>query len=103
MKEKRYFVGTRWGCSMDGPYESCSISYATKEDEEVDGWNFVCRGGNEGEDYFIANLLEEALVNSHFNPYFIKFYELDEEDLALKDEILKAYKWDKVKGLIKEK
>ena len=101
MEGKRYLIGTTWGCSMDGPYENCSIGYVTKENEKYVDFGFVGRGGDEGADFFIANSLEEAIVSAHFNPYFIRFYELDEEDLALKDKILKNYKWDNVQGLIK--
>lgn len=102
MEGKRYLICTTWGCSMDGPYENCNIGYVTKENEKCVDFGFVGRGGGEGLDCFITNSLEEAIVSSHFNPYFIKFYELDEEDLALKDKILQRYKWDDYKGLVKK-
>ena len=102
MKDKRYFVCYTWGCHTDGPYETCEIGYVTKEDEEYDGFNFVGRGGDEGANCFIVDSLEKALVKSRFNPHFIRLYELDEEDLALTEEILKKYKWDDNYGLVKK-
>lgn len=102
MENKRYYVCNTWGCSLDGPYERCSIGYATEEDEENDGMGYVGRGGGEGLEFFIVDSLEEALVSSNFNPYFIRLYELDEEDLTLKDKILQKYKWDSYKGLVKK-
>ncbi len=99
---KRYFVNVMWGCSLDGPYEKCDIGYANQEDEEHDGFNFVGKGGNEGQDFFIVDSLEDAIVNSHFNPYSIKFNELNEEDIILKDEILQKYEWDTYYGLVKK-
>ena len=60
----------------------------------------VGRGGNEGFDMFISNNLEDAIVNAHFNPDAIQF-ELSNDDMKLKDEVLSKYRWDREKGLIR--
>lgn len=100
MGKKKYFVGTVWGCSLDGPYEKCGIGY---DDGQIEEYGFVGRGGGEGADFFTTDSLEEALVAACFNPDYINFDGLNEEDKALKDEILKKYEWDDYYGLIKQK
>ena len=98
---KKYFTYTEYGCHPEeGRYCNCTIRYATKDDEEYDGYNMVGRGGDEGFDMFISNNLEDAIINAHFNPQMIEF-DLSDEDIKLKDQILTQYVWDKEKGLVK--
>lgn len=98
---KKYFTYTEYGCHQEEDYYcNCIIRYATKDDEEYDGYNIVGRGGDEGFDMFISDNLEGAIINAHFNPEFIQF-KLTQEDMKLKDKILSKYVWDKEKGLIK--
>ena len=100
---KKYFTYTEYGCHPEeGYYCNCVVRYAMPGDEEYDGYNMVGRGGDEGFDMFISNNLEDAIINAHFNPEFIQF-ELTQDDMKLKDEILSKYAWDREKGLVKIK
>ena len=103
MINKKYFTYIEYGYHSEdnGYYCNCIIRYATPGDEEYDGYNMVGRGGNEGFNMFISNNLEDAIVNAHFNPDAIQF-ELTENNMLLKDEILSKYVWDKEKGLIRK-
>ena len=99
---KRYFVCIEWGFYPDGDcYDNCFISYATPENEEYNGFNIIGHGGDEGLEYFIANTLEEVLIQCKYNPGYISF-DLSDEDMKLKDQILNKYMWDKEKGLVKK-
>ena len=74
MNKKKYFTYTEYGCHPEeGHYCNCTIRYATKDDEEYNGYNMVGRGGDEGFDMFISDNLEDAIINAHFNPNAIKF------------------------------
>lgn len=99
--ENKYFTYTEYGCHPEeGYYCNCIIRCATPDDEEYDGYNVVGRGGDEGFDMFISNSLEDAIINAYFNPEFIQF-DLNDEDMKLKDQILTQYMWDKEKGLVR--
>ena len=103
MNKKKYFTYTEYGCHPEdnGYYCNCIVRYATPDDEEYDGYNMVGRGGDEGFDMFISDSLEDAIINSHFNPDAIQF-ELNDDDMKLKDQILSKYRWDREKGLVKK-
>lgn len=100
--DRKYFVYNEWGFHTEdnGYYSKCILRYATKDDEEYDGYNMIGRGGDEGVEIFITHNLEDAIMQSGYNPDFIQF-ELSNDDMKLKDEILSKYKWDKEKGLVK--
>ena len=102
MNKKKYITYAEYGYHPEeGHYCNCTIRYATPDDEEYDGYNMVGRGGDEGFDMFISNTLEDAIINSHFNPDAIQF-KLTQDDMKLKDEILSKYVWDREKGLIEK-
>ena len=63
---------------------------------------WIGRGGDEGVEIFLTDALEDAIINSHFNPDAIQFELTNDDDMKLKDEILSKYVWDKEKGLIKK-
>ena len=101
MFNKKYATCIKWGHNEFGEYyDKCFISYSTPEVEKYDGFNMVGRGGDDGIEYTVSDTLEEALVTCNYNPNYITF-DISEEDLKLKDQILKKYMWDKEKGLVK--
>lgn len=90
-------------CVYGGPveerYEKCIIKPTTYDDIEHDGMNFVSGAGNETYDFYIVNGLERAILSTHFNPAAIEFVDLDEDEIAQKDEIIAKYDWDPVSGV----
>lgn len=100
MEEKRFTVFSEWDYRED--YDRCIISPATSED--YDGENFVGSGGACGMSIDNYTGLKEAILNAGFNPFYIQFEDLTEEETRFKDEFLKNIEWDSNKGIIvKEK
>ena len=81
-------------------YERCIISPTRKSDIKYDGDNWVGRGGNEGMEIFISNSLEDAIKDSHFNPFAIKFERLKRRERKAKDTFLSRCTWTPEHGLI---
>lgn len=98
----RYCVSIAWDYTCEESFEECSIFKAEPEYEDYDGSNMVSGGGRDGYSFDIYNSLEEAIINAHFNPEYIKFVDLSIEELNEKNKILSKYVWDKVKGLVKK-
>lgn len=81
--KRRYGYSTyvEWGIDANGEtYENCVIAPAKKIDLEHDGFNYVCKRGSEGAEFFISQTIEEAIRKAHFNPAHIQFKGLTKEE-----------------------
>lgn len=85
----RYCVYNEWSYPQNK--DKCIIYLAKKEDECYDGQNMYSRLG--GFDFSIYDSLEEAILNSHYNPKYIEFKDLSDKELTEKDKILEKYIW----------
>lgn len=84
----KYCVYTFW----DYPdMDKCEIYHSTQDLEEYDGFNIA--SSHDGVTFNIYNSLEEAIINSDYNPECIKFTDLSEEEIKEKDNILSKYVW----------
>ena len=87
MKRQRHFtvyIDWHYG-APETTYERCIISPTKKLDIRYDGYNWVGRGGNEGMEIFISSSLENAIKDSHFNPFAIIFEGLKRREKKLKE------------------
>ena len=102
MKKQRHFtVYIDWFYGApETTYERCIISPTKKLDIRYDGYNWVGRGGNEGMEIFISSSLENAIKDSHFNPFAIIFEGLKRREKKLKDAFLNRCTWTYEQGLV---
>ena len=101
-KQRKFAVWISWNYSNDPKLfeEQCVIYPARRRDKKQDGFNFVGRGGNEGAQFFIVNSLEDAIKQSGYNPFAIKFLKLRKKERIEKDNSLSRCVWNYEKGLI---
>lgn len=99
---KRYCVYIFWDYTLEEPLDVCEIFPSSVEYEQYDGNNFISGTGRDGFEFNIYNTLEEAVVQSHFNPEHIQYSDLTELELLEIDNVLQRYKWDNTKGLVKK-
>ncbi len=90
----------RYCVYIDWYYEDsrCIISHSTPEKENLDGDNLVGHGGNSGYSFDIYDTLEEAIIQSQYNPQMIDFSDLSNDELLEKEDILSKYIWNSETG-----
>lgn len=94
----RFCVLVVWNYRPSQIVERCTIFPALPEHEADDGIGYASSSGD-GMDFRIFDSLEEAIVQSHFDPFAINFKNLSKADSALKDEILSRCSWTPKGGL----
>lgn len=94
----KYLVSQNWAYDVEEPYEKCSITIATEEDEKWDGYNIISGANRNGMSFDIYDTLEQAIVQAHFNPDGIEF--ADDIDKNEINSILDKYIWNPYHGLI---
>lgn len=100
-RKRKFFVLIEWNyCGRpDERFEHCNISPASRKNKKCAGDNFIGCGGDQGMDCFISDSLEEAIINSNYNPFAIKFYGLKKHEKKEKDDFLTRCSWSYSSGL----
>lgn len=96
----KYAVYIEWGYRPDTsePFERCCIYHPDDDALSYDGYNMVGEHGNAGFDFNIYDTLEDAMVNSGFNPNHIDFQDIDKKDIT---DVLSHYMWLANEGYVK--
>ncbi len=88
MKNRKFFVTISWDYnSPEHIEETCFICPATHELEEYNDY-IVCNGSS-GTDCHIYNNLKDAIIQSNFNPKYIKFNKLTIKEKIFKTKLIK--------------
>ncbi len=85
--------------------ETCNIfPVDTNNPDEIenDGYNYVSGGGRDGYRCNIYDTPTDAFLNAGFNPKYINFTDLTEEETSEKDNLLSQYTWSYEGGLQKK-
>lgn len=97
----KYTTILSWNYCLDSEsFDRCVIRPSEPDDEDLDGFNYVGRGGEEGADIFISDTIKDAIVHSGFNPKYIHFDNLSEQDEKEKDKLIETLVWDSSEGFI---
>lgn len=97
----KYITILSWDYCLDSKsFDRCVIRPAELDDNDLDGFNYVGRGGDEGADIFISDNIKDAIVHSGFNPKCIQFDNLSEQDKKEKDKLVETLVWDSSEGFI---
>jgi len=75
----------------------CIVSHAYEEPYE--DFDIIGKGGNEGMSIAFYDTLEEAIINSGYNPKAIIWGDnLTKKEMQLKDKIVDKYVWSYLEG-----
>lgn len=96
----KYAVYVEWNYAptKEDSFERCCIYHPNDEALQYDGDNMIGHHGNEGFNFDVYDTLEDAMINSGFNPIHIDFQDIDAKEIT---DVLSHYMWLEDVGYVK--